>query len=196
MTAAVAVSKRPWGPVRVEVAVRYLLLTGVVVGVVGAVGHWLAWPLITSTAGPTAYMFAAHPEAETSRFRNALIGHTVAVGAGLSSLVVFGLLHHASVSTTGAPTWAQAGAAAVAAGVTVAVLELFDSHHAPAAATALLVATGLAKPGTPLIGLVLGLAIVITAGPLLGRVPLARGAGSADQTGGRVTTHDRGRAMR
>ena len=25
------------------------------------VGHWLAWPLITSTVGPTAYMFAAHP---------------------------------------------------------------------------------------------------------------------------------------
>ena len=191
----VASPERPQRLVRVEVAARYLLLTGVVVGVVGLVGHWLAWPLITSTVGPTAYMFAAHPESETSRFRNALIGHSVAVGAGLGSLAAFGLLHHASVSTTGAPTWSQVAAAAVAAGVTVTVLEMFGSHHAPAAATALLIATGLAKPGAPLIGLVLGLAVVIAVGPILGRVPLARRASTVDQTGGRFATHNRGRAV-
>jgi hypothetical protein len=121
---------------RAGIALRYLLLTGVVIGVVGIAGHWLAWPLITSTVGPTAYMFVANPHSETSRFRNALIGHSVAVGAGLGALIVFGLLHHPSVSTTGAPTLLQAAAAATAAGVTVAVLEVAGSHHAPAAATA------------------------------------------------------------
>jgi hypothetical protein len=172
----------PNGRVRAEIALRYLLLTAVVVGVVGVVGHWLAWPLITSTIGPTAYMFIAHPESEASRFRNALIGHTVAVAVGLGALAAFGLLHHPPVSTTGAPTLTQAGAAAVAAGVTVAVLEVAGSHHAPAAATALLVATGLAKPGAPLIGLILGLAIVIAVAPLVGRIPLARKASAEDQT--------------
>jgi hypothetical protein len=195
VTPVVASPKRSHDLVRVEVVVRYLFLTGVVVGMVGVVGHWLAWPLITSTVGPTAYMFAAHPESETCRLRNAVIGHTVAVGAGLGSLVVFGLLHHASVSTTGAPTWSQAAGAATAAGVTVAVLEVFGSHHAPAAATALLIATGLVKPGAPLIGLVLGLAIVIALGPLLGRVPFARRASTADQAGSRFSYHDRGRAL-
>jgi hypothetical protein len=195
VTAVVASPEQSHNLVHVQVAVRYLLLVGVVVGVVGVVGQWLAWPLITSTVGPTAYMFAAHPESETSRFRNALIGHTVAVGAGLGSLAIFGLLHHASVSTTGAPTWSQAAAAAMAAGVTVAVLEIFGSHHAPAAATALLIATGLAKPGAPLIGLVLGLAVVITIGPLLGRVPFARRASTADQTGGRFASGESGRAV-
>lgn len=165
---------------RVEVASRYLIVCGLLVGVVGLIGHWLAWPLITSTVGPTAYVFAAHPESETSRFRNALIGHTVAVGVGLGSLAAFGLLHHASVSTTGAPTWDQVAAAAVAAGVTVAILELAGSHHAPAAATALLISTGLAKPGAPLIGLVLGLAVVIFAGPFLGRFALARRAAETE----------------
>lgn len=155
---------------RVRLALRYLRLTGALVAVVGLLGHWLAWPLITSTVGPTAYVFAAHPESETSRFRNAVIGHTVAVLVGLWALVAFALLHRASVSQTGAPTWEQTAAAATAAGVTVAVLELAGSHHAPAAATALLVATGLAKPGPPLIGLVLGLAVVIAAGPVTGRL--------------------------
>jgi hypothetical protein len=80
------------------------------------------------------------------------------------------------VSATGSPTIAQVAAAAVAAGGTVLVLEVLGSHHAPAAATALLVATGLAKPGAPLTGLVLGLAVVIAFGPVLGRIPLARTA--------------------
>jgi hypothetical protein len=175
---------RPTRLVRPGIAVRYLLLTGVVVGVVGAAGHWLAWPLITSTVGPTAYMFIAHPGSETSRVRNAVVGHAVAIGAGTGALVVFGLVHHPSVSTSGAPSFAQVAAAATAAGATVAVLELAGSHHAPAAATALLVATGLAKPGAPLIGLVLGLAIVIVLGPLIGRIPLARRASTEDQAQG------------
>jgi hypothetical protein len=163
--------------------VRYLRLTGVVVGVVGVAGHSLAWPLITSTVGPTAYMFAADPELEPSRARTAVIGHTVALGAGLGALVAFGPLHHASVSTTETASFTQAAAAATAAGGTVAVLEVVGSHHAPAAATALLIATGLAKPGAPLIGLLLGLVIVITLGPLIGWAPLGRRASTVDQTG-------------
>jgi hypothetical protein len=88
------------------------------------------------------------PESESSRFRNATVGHAIAVGAGLAALFCFGLLHHPSPSTTGAPSFTQAAAAAVAAGVTMAVLELAGSHHAPAAATAVLVATSRAAPGT------------------------------------------------
>jgi len=52
------------------------------------------------------------------------------------------------------------------------------------AAPALLIATRLAKPGAPLIGLVLGLAVVITAGPLLGRTPFGRRARAAQQSDG------------
>ena len=156
------------------------------VGVVGVAGHWLAWPLITGTVGPTAYMFVAHPESETSRFGNAIIGHSLAIGAGmLVALAALGLLHHPSVSATGAPTLIQAAAAA-----TLCVLELAGSHQAPAAATALLVATGLAKPGNPLIGLVVELAIVIALGPLVGRLRLARRAtAEQDRTSGRTAPH-------
>ena len=157
----------------VVAASRYLVLTVVLVGVVGIAGRWLAWPLLTSTVGPTAYLFASHPRTETARFRNAAMGHAVAVGVGLGALVAFGLLHHPSVSTAGAPSWGQVLASAVAVGITMAVLELLHSHHAPAAATVLLITTGLAKPGPPLIGLVVGLSIVISLGPLCGRWPLS-----------------------
>ncbi|MGH8922155.1 MAG: hypothetical protein ACRD0H_28095, partial [Actinomycetes bacterium] len=100
-------------------AVRYLLVIGVLVGAAGVAGRLLSWPVLTASLGPTAYVFAAHQGTETARLRNALIGHTVAVGAGLAALAVFGLVHHPSVSATGAPSLTQVAASAAASGVTV-----------------------------------------------------------------------------
>ncbi len=159
---------------RLTLGVRYLILTGVLVGAVGLAGRFLAWPLLTSTIGPTAYVFAAHPDTEAARFRNALAGHGVAFLCGFAALVAFGLTRYPSISTTGSPSLRQVGAAVTGVGVTVVLLELLGSHHAPAAATTLLITTGLAKPGAPLIGLAVGLAIVIALGPLVGRLPLSQ----------------------
>jgi hypothetical protein len=153
---------------------RYLLLTDVLVGVVGLVGRFLAWPLLTSTVGPTASVFAAHPDSEAARFRTALAGHSVALGCGLSALATFGLTRYPSISTAGSPSLRQVAAAVTGVGFTVLLLELVGSHHAPAAATTLLITTGLAKPGAPLFGLVLGLTKVIALGPLVGHLPLVR----------------------
>jgi hypothetical protein len=153
-------------------AARYLCLTALLVGTVGLAGRWLAWPLLTSTVGPTAYLFAAHPRTEPARLRNAAVGHVIALGFGLGALVLFGLGHDPSVSGAGLPSWRQVLASAAAVGLTMSALELLHSHHAPAAATALLITTGLAKPGAPLVGLVVGLAIVVTLGPLCARWPL------------------------
>ena len=161
--------------------IRYLCLTGVLVGAVGVADRFLAWPLLTSTVGPSAYVFAAHPHSEAARFRNAVIGHSVAIACGLGALAAFGLVRVPSVSQAGSPSGAQVGAAALGVGLTVFFSELAGSHHAPAAATALLITTGLAKPGAPLIGLVLGLAIVIAFGPLIGRVPVARSTSIAGE---------------
>lgn len=169
-------------PIRVGLGLRYLMVTGALVAAVGIAGRFLAWPLLTSTVGPTAYVFAAHPRTESARFRNALIGHGVAIACGLGALAAFGLVQYPSLSEAGTPSAAQVGAAVFGVGLTVFILELAGSHHAPSAATALLITTGLAKPGSPLIGLVLGLAIVIALGPLIGRVPFARSALREDQS--------------
>jgi len=178
-------SPRRLRSVRLALGVRYLLFTGVSVGAVGIAGRYLAWPLLTSTIGPTAYVFAAHPRSEAARFQNALFGHAVAIACGLGALIVFGLVRHPSVGETGSPSLSQAAAAAAAVGMTVFLLETVGSHHAPSAATALLITTGLAKPGAPLIGLVLGLAIVIAIGPLIGRIPFPRGASQVERSSDR-----------
>jgi len=164
---------------RLTLGLRYLLLTGTLVGAVGLAGRFLAWPLLTSTIGPTAYVFAAHPDTEAARFRNALVGHSLGLGCGLGALGAFGLLRYPSISMTGSPSLRQMAAAVVGVGLTILFLEMVGSHHAPAAATTLLITTGLAKPGPPLVGLVLGLAVVIGLGPIVGRFPLARALAEA-----------------
>ena len=169
------------GRERLLVAVRYLALTASLVAAVGVTGELIAWPLLTSTIGPTAYVFAAHPHTEISRFRNAALGHAVAIATGLAALGALGLWHHTPASFSGQPDLVQVAAAAGATGVTLFILELCRSHHAPAAATALLITTGLANPGKPLVGLIVGLSIVIALGPLSAYLPGAREASARDQ---------------
>lgn len=165
----------------VAVGLRYLVLTSALVAVVGLSGRFLYWPLLTATVGPTAYVFVAHPHSSTAKFRNASLGHAIAVVAGLGSLVAFGLLHRPAPAMTGGPSLTEVGAAATAVGVTMLLLELVGSHHAPAAATAIITSTGLAQPGKPLLGLVVGLAIVIVLGPLVGRLPFAQASASFEE---------------
>ena len=157
-------------------ALRLAAAAGAALAVVGVIDRYGHWPLLTATLGPTAYLFAAHPEATSTRLRNALIGHSVAVVIGLAALAVFGLWHAPSAALSGHVTLFQAFATAAALCATLVVLELADAHHAPAAATTVLITTGLARPGRPLVGLVLGLAILIALSPVVSWGPTPRQA--------------------
>jgi hypothetical protein len=165
-------SQAPALPYRLAAGVRNLVLAGTVITAEGVGAHFLGWALLTATLGPTAYVFVAHPSSATARLRNAVIGHSAAVAAGLFALAVFGLWSSAHTVKTGHLSLVQVGAAGLALGLTLLVLEVANSHHAPAAATSLLVASGLARPGPPLYGLLIGLAGLILVGPLLARLPV------------------------
>jgi hypothetical protein len=154
---------------RLVAGIRFAVIVGVAIAASGLSGHEVGWPAITAALGPTAYVFAAHPDSEAARWRNAVLGHGVGVAAGLASLAVFGLWDAAGQAAVGHPTWPEVGAATMAICVTLMALELVRSHHAPAGATSLLVATGLATPGTRLDGLLLGLVVVLIVGPVAGR---------------------------
>ena len=148
---------------------------------VGIGAAFTAWPLLTSTLGPTAYVFVAHPGQEAPRLRDAAVGHSVGLAVGLVALLAFGLWQAPAATAEEHLPLAQAGAAAAAVAATLMALELLRSHHAPAAATALLVATGLARPGRPLLGLIIGLAVVLAVAPLVARIPLARSESREEQ---------------
>ncbi|MGH9103226.1 MAG: HPP family protein [Acidimicrobiales bacterium] len=176
VTEAVPVPSLEGGLHRLGFALRLGVLGAGALVAVGLVDHFSNWPVLTTALGPTAYVLIAHPRSETARARNAVVGHAVGIGAALASLAVFGLWSAPSTYRIGHASLAQAGAAAMAIGLTLALLHLLRTHHAPAAATTLLVATGLARFGRPLAGLVVGLAIVIALASVLVFVPVPRGA--------------------
>ena len=109
----------------------------------------------------------------TGRLRNAVIGHTVGICSALACLAAFGLWNAPSSVVLGHSSWAQAGASALAMALTLFFLQVLRAHYAPAAASALLITTGLARPGLPLAGLVVGLVILMSLAPVLASFPLA-----------------------
>src|SRR5690242_6030969 len=127
---------------RLHLATRDLVVSGISVTAVGLLAHSASWVLLARAVGPTAYVFAAHPDTETARLSNALVGHGVAIAVALTTLPSFGLWHR-PLTVTQHPNLRHAVAAALAVGVTVFVLDLIGRHHAPAAATAVLVASAL-----------------------------------------------------
>lgn len=129
--------------------------------------HFFKFPLLTAVLGPTAYVFAAHPQSETARIRNATIGHSCAVLVGVSTLAVFGFVNnHTSLSSLSF-SWYQVLTVTVALFLTLFLLEVLKSHHAPAAGTVILISSGLASYGLHLIGLVVGLASIILMAAIL-----------------------------
>jgi HPP family len=156
------------------VALRLLIQSVLLIGVIGVVGHFAGLVMVTSTTGPTAYLMLAHPDDVTARVRNAVAGHGVAIGFGLACAAAFGIWQHRPVTPLGNATLDQAGATALATAVTLAALTVMGSHHAPAAATAMLVSSGIAAPGRPLYGLVAGLVLVMILASAFARLPGAR----------------------
>lgn len=163
---------------RLGVATRLLVLAFVLFAVIGVIGHFIGLTLLASALGPTAYVLLTQPTSVAARLRNGVLGHAAGVVWALAALAVFGLWQHPSVAQQGHATLPQVAASALAVGLTLATLELLRAHHAPAAATTLLITTGIAHPGPPLYGLLIGLAIVLMCTPPLTRFAPGRAATS------------------
>ncbi|OIK29234.1 HPP family protein [Streptomyces malaysiense] len=91
------------------------------------------------------------------------------MASGLACLAAFGLWDHPSVVSRHGDTARQSVAQALAVGLTVFFLHLVDAHHPPAAATALLITSGITRPGPPLYGMLTDLALVLVLAPVLAK---------------------------
>jgi CBS domain-containing membrane protein len=119
-------------------------------------------PLLFPSLGATAFLFFETPLAEVGTPRNAIIGHGVAIVAGLFSLGVFGLLGAQSVYQQGV-TPARIGAIALSVALTGGVLRLLRAAHPPAGATTIIVSSGLLAKPEQIASIVVGV-LIITAG--------------------------------
>ena len=82
------------------------------------------------------------PLAPTASPRNTLCGHAIGIGCGYASLWLVGL-EHAPSALLEDLHWRRVLAAALFLATTGALMVLLDVVHAPAAATALIVALGI-----------------------------------------------------
>lgn len=161
---------------RLGAGTRLFVLSGALLAAIGFVGYAAGWILVTTTIGPTLYILLAHPDIKASSLRSGVLGHSCAIASGLAMLAVFGLWSNPSVSEAGQDTPAQIGAETLSVAVTLFLLTALNAHHPPAASTALLITSGIARPGPPLYGMIVGLAAVLAVAPLLAGLPGFRAA--------------------
>ncbi|MFC6837369.1 HPP family protein [Halomarina ordinaria] len=122
--------------------------------------------------GPSAYVLAVEPEAETSAPKRVVGSH--AVGALAGFLAYHAVADGLTVVRPHVP-WSAASMALAASGVlalaiTVVVMEAADLRHAPACATTLIVALGLLTTATQAAVIVVAVVVLVVAQRLLFRV--------------------------
>jgi CBS-domain-containing membrane protein len=162
-----AVRNRPGGALYAALACMLVL------ALAGAVGLALKQPWLFPSLGPTVMIFFQSPRTRAARPLNALVGHGVALAAGVLCLAVFGLFDDPSVPDAGlTPAYLAAGPVSVA--LTTAVLALLRLEHPPAGATTLIVSLGIIRGTTGLLSMAGGVVLVVLVGWLLDRILLGR----------------------
>jgi CBS-domain-containing membrane protein len=139
---------------------------------IGLSGLW-AWivkePLLFPSLGATAFLIFETPMAEVGSPRNTVIGHGVAVAAGVAAAAMFGLLDAPSSYVSGV-TPARIAAVALAVALTGGILRVLRSAHPPAGATTIIVASGLLIHLGQLADVVAGVVLLTVAGWIINRL--------------------------
>ncbi|MBB4912732.1 HPP family protein [Actinophytocola algeriensis] len=135
----------------------------------GAIGLLVKQPYLFPSLGPTVMLFFESPTHKSATPRSTLIGHGVALLAGVGCLVVFGLTDHPPVIQEGL-TPARIGAAALSVALTALVLRLLSCPHPPAGATTLIVSLGLLTSTSELLAIAAGVVLVTVLAVALNRV--------------------------
>ena len=110
-------------------------------GFIGVLAVWGSQPFIFPPLGPTMFLLFAFPLAQEANPRNVVGAHLVGLLAGITALVVFGLVDIAPDTTD--LDWNRLGAILSALVLAIAALMGLRILHIPGVATALVVAMGL-----------------------------------------------------
>ena len=171
------------------------VVAAVALALAGLVGVLLHQPWLFPSLGPTVMVIAETPAQPAAHPRNVLIGHVVAVGAGWLALLATGLRY--------APSAVQAGldgrrvaAAVIALVLTVVVLQLLRTPHAPAGATTLIVGLGILRTPGDLVVIVLAVVLVTIVASGANILAMVRHLGVTDAPRPRVRAADGARSGR
>ncbi len=141
---------------RRAVALRVVLGTAITTTIIGLLAWVLHEPFVFPSLGPMTFLLFFTPMAAMSAPRNAIIGQAIGVGSGYLALVAFGLLQ--TPADLMDLTLIRVGAIVMALTLSFGLMIWWGFPHAPAGATAMIIALGILR--TPLELSIMMLAVV------------------------------------
>lgn len=129
-------------PPRRFLALRQAAVVGLVLLAPGLVALATGEPLLFPSLAPTAVLQAHAPAHPWARYYNIIVSHLVGMAAAFFAVALFGLAQAPSVFAVGSVSPARVGAAVLAVALGTFLEMRLAAHHAPAAATTMLVALG------------------------------------------------------
>ncbi|GAA4063992.1 hypothetical protein GCM10022282_26840 [Agromyces indicus] len=138
------------------------VLSLVAIAAAGAIGLALRSPWLFPSLGPTVMLIFASPRDSSSRPINAIVGHAVAIGAGVLCLLAFGMYGQPSAPDQGL-TVGYLLAAACSVAITAFALGALRLPHLPAGATTLIISLGVIADPVGILSMAAALAFTIAA---------------------------------
>ena len=117
-------------------------VSGVLLLAAGAMSLATRQPWLFPALGPSAVLIAANPGHPTTRFHSVVVGHVTAFACAWLALILLGAGDSATLLGGHAMPVVRVWASAIAVAATTLVQPSFRAWHPPAAATALLVTSG------------------------------------------------------
>lgn len=134
---------------------------------------FLAWladlPLLFPALGPSAFLLFSSPFSPAAAPRSVIVGHSVGISAGLAIWALTSLVCGRPVSL-GTGGWLVFASASLALGITCSLLVWLSCPHAPACASALIVALGAVTDWSGLIGMLAGVLLLTGQAVMLNRI--------------------------
>ena len=184
LTAALRQTSR--APAAASDAVWVPCVSGVLLLAAGAMSLATRQPWLFPALGPSAVLIASNPGHATTRFHSVVVGHVTAFACAWLALVLLGATDSATLLGGHAMPVVRVWASAIAVAATTLVQPSFRAWHPPAAATALLVTSGVYRAdGATAFAMLAGLVVVALLGEWFQRLRITAQSPSHGATGGR-----------
>ncbi len=154
---------------RSVVAAVAALNAAIAILTIGGLAWVLDMPFVYPALGPTAFILFASPFSRAAAPRSIIIGHSSAILCGWVSWHVMSFLSGQAVSPTtqDAPLFVSAS---LALALTCILLIRLACPHAPACASALIVAVGAASDWVTVLGMVVGVVLITAEAVVISRL--------------------------
>ncbi len=137
--------------------------------VISLAAWWSGLPLLFPSLAPSAFILFTRPFSEAASPRSMILGHSMAIGCGWLSWTTMSFVFGQPVSLARLDL-ALCLSADLAFALTCILLVRLSCHHAPACATALIVASGGITAGTDMLIMVVAVVLLVYQGVLIHRL--------------------------